>query len=87
MTTVTPPKIEFGKKYRDRITGFEGTCTGKSQFISGCDQILLVPPVDEKGGYRRGEWFDDERLIDVELEMRVERTSRRGGPQQTPPVH
>lgn len=80
------PKVEFGKMYRDRISGFQGICTGMSSFISGCDQVLLVPSVDEKGAYQEGHWFDDERLIDVESERRVERTSRRGGPQQVPNV-
>ena len=89
------PTIEFGRKYRDRITGFQRTCTGKASYISGCDQVLLAAPVDEKGAYRDtsprrwppAHWFDDERLIDVESEQAVERTSRRGGPQQEPTGH
>ena len=76
------PTIEFGKTYRDHITGFEGKCTGMCQYISGCDQVLLSPAVDEKGGYRSGQWFDDERLVEVESNLRVARTSRKGGPQQ-----
>jgi hypothetical protein len=78
------PIIEFGKEYRDRISGFVGVCTGKSSFISGCDQVLLVPKIGEDGSYKDGHWFDDERLISVESERPVQRTSRRGGPQQTP---
>lgn len=78
------PSIEFGRTYRDRITGFQGTCTGKSSFISGCDQALIVPPIAADGAFRQGEWFDDERLIDAETEQRVERTSRRGGPMPVP---
>ncbi len=77
--------IEFGRRYRDRISGFEGTCTGKSSFISGCDQVLLTPSVDEKGAHREGHWYDDERLIDIEMEKPVERTSRKGGPEFSPP--
>jgi hypothetical protein len=46
--------------------------------------VLLVPKVDKDGKHQYGHWFDDDRLIDVELEQRVERTSARGGPQQAP---
>lgn len=79
-----PPTVEFGREYRDHITGFTGRCTGKVSYISGCDQVLLQPPVDEKGDLREGKWFDDERLVDVEAEQRVERASSRGGPQDVP---
>jgi hypothetical protein len=78
------PIIEFGEVYRDRISGFQGTCTGKSSFISGCDQVLLTPTVGSDGGFKEGNWFDDERLIDVQTEQPVQRTSRKGGPMLTP---
>ncbi len=78
------PEVEFGRLYRDHITGFEGRCTGFSSFISGCDQVLLSPTVDKDGKHRNGIWLDDDRLIDVETEEKVERTSERGGPQQAP---
>jgi hypothetical protein len=78
------PKVKFGRLYRDYITGFEGRCVGFTSFISGCDQVLIVPKVDKDGKHQHGFWFDDDRLIDVKLEQRVQRTSSRGGPQQTP---
>ena len=81
-----PDGIEFGKVYRDRITGFTGTCTGWATYISGCDQVSIVPPVKADGTYSDGMWFDDERLIEVETEKPVERTSRKGGPQSSPPA-
>lgn len=75
------PSIEFGLEYRDHISGFVGTCTGKASYISGCDQVLLVPKVKEDGSYKEGLWFDDDRLVDVASERSVGRTSRKGGPQ------
>jgi len=78
------PEIELGKVYRDSISGFEGVCTGFSSFIAGCDQALIAPKVDKDGKHVSGRWFDDMRLIDVEAEKKVKRTSTRGGPQQTP---
>ena len=75
---------KFGRLYRDYITGFEGRCTGFASFISGCDQVLIVPRVDKDGKHQHGHWFDDDRLIDVKLDQKVERTSTRGGPQYAP---
>ena len=72
MPTTKQPSLEFGLVYYDRISGFEGACTGKASYISGCDQVLLTPTIDENGGYREGVWFDDDRLIER-------------GPQRTPP--
>lgn len=35
-------KIKLGEKYRDTITGFEGTATGKHEYLHGCLQISLT---------------------------------------------
>ena len=79
------PPIEFGKEYRDHISGFVGKCTGFCRYISGCDQVLLSPPVDKDGKHQEGMWFDDDRLIDVAAETRAQRTSTKGGPQHSAP--
>lgn len=77
--------ITFEREYRDRITGFRGICVAVARYVSGCDQVLLVPRVGEDGKASEGSWFDDERLIDVESAKPVARTSERGGPQPAPP--
>ena len=41
-------QIEFGKKYRDRITGFAGVCTGKVEYQSE-EQRILLEGVDSTG--------------------------------------
>ncbi|MFC3724469.1 hypothetical protein [Neoaquamicrobium sediminum] len=56
-------KIELGLTYKDSITGFEGVATGHCEYISGCNQTLLVPKVDEKGAHRDSYWFDDQRMV------------------------
>lgn len=77
--------VVFGRTYRDRISGFVGTATGFCSYISGCDQVLLVPPAKD-GELKAAHWFDDERLIDVATEKAIRRTSRKGGPEQSPPA-
>ena len=60
MATIT--KADFGKKARDKITGFSGVITGINSWITGCDQILLQPSVNEKGEWQESRWFDDSRI-------------------------
>jgi len=49
-------------KYRDRVTGFKGVCTGFCEYISGCSQALLVPRVGKDGKSPDGGWYDVQRL-------------------------
>ncbi len=53
---------KLGKKYKDKITGFEGVATGYVEYISGCNQLLLAPPVGSDGTLRDSQWFDEQRL-------------------------
>lgn len=48
----------LGKKYRDVLTGFEGVCTGYTEYISGCQRILLTPKSDDPKKTIESEWFD-----------------------------
>ena len=54
---------KLGLKGRDKITGFEGIITGHCEYVSGCDQLLIVPCKLTKEGKRpESEWFDDQRV-------------------------
>jgi len=50
---------------RNKITGFHGIVTGKSEYINGCTQFLLSPTVSKDGEHRRGQWFDQTELENV----------------------
>ena len=54
--------IELGKRYLDKITGFTGIATGWVTYITGCNQVLLQPRVNEKNEVSDGRWFDEQRL-------------------------
>lgn len=54
--------MQLGITAKDTITGFQGVVTGYCAYVSGCNQALLTPPVDEKGAHREGHWFDVQRL-------------------------
>ncbi|WP_027578429.1 hypothetical protein [Bradyrhizobium sp. Ai1a-2] len=59
----------LGTTQRDKITGFQGVVVGHCQYISGCNQALLVPKVGENGAYKESHWFDVQRLERVGNEV------------------
>jgi len=79
-------KIELGTTGKDIITGFKGVITGHVKYLTGCDQILLVPRVDEKGARIDSHWFDINRIEAVEGEKKVViDTTDESGPGELPP--
>ncbi len=51
-------KLELGVKAKDKITGFEGIVIGKTEWLTGCDQVILKAPVKKDGTVSSGEWVD-----------------------------
>lgn len=58
--------IVLGNTYTDTITGFSGVATGHCEYLTGCNQVLLVPKVGPDGAMRSGEWFDQQRVTLVD---------------------
>ena len=57
-------KIENGQKVKDVITGFVGMVTGRCEYITGCNQVLVQPEVKEPGKgteFQEPRWFDEDR--------------------------
>lgn len=54
--------FQLGVKVTDRITGFSGVVTGHVRYITGCNQVLVVPRVKADGSYVDAQWFDEQRL-------------------------
>lgn len=52
----------LGKTVSDRITGFRGVVTGYVEYLSGCNQVLVVPPISADGTLRDASWFDVQRV-------------------------
>lgn len=64
-------KIILGTTYVDRITGFSGVATGHVEYLSGCNQTLLVPPAVDNV-LKEAQWFDDQRLVRDGSKVRIE---------------
>jgi hypothetical protein len=78
--------MQLGITARDRITGFQGVVTGYCQYISGCEQALLIPTVGPDGALRGGEWFDIQRLERVGDDIVVLDNGSTPGPDKPAPI-
>ena len=79
--------IELGCTATDRVTKFRGVVTGKAQYLTGCNQALLMPSVDADGKLRDGGWFDEQRLeVDEEQAVIVTDNSKGNGCDLAPPI-
>jgi hypothetical protein len=76
--------IQLGERYRDDLTGFEGTATACYFFLHGCERVLLENFNVEKGEIRE-QTFDSPRLTHVESETKVT-TDKTGGYKPEPPT-
>jgi len=78
--------IELGKKGRDKITGFEGIITGKAEYLFGCTQYNLVPPMRE-GKLPDIQWFDEGRIeiIGEGVALKDVQVEKNGGPNRDTP--
>lgn len=62
----------LGLTFRDKITGFRGVATGQVEYLTGCNQVLLAPPIGSDGKPQDAHWFDVQRLArDYEVERIV----------------
>jgi hypothetical protein len=57
-----PNKIQLGNWVEDKITGFAGYVTGRVEYITGCNQILVQPKCKEGGEFVDSRWVDETRL-------------------------
>jgi len=74
--------LECGDLARDTITGYEGVCIGRVDYLSGCNQVLLQPKAKD-GAEPHSHWFDVERVALV-AKAHVAKTTRRTGAEKPP---
>lgn len=75
-------EIQLGEKYRDTVTGFEGTAIGRHQYLHGCERITLQ---SLEGGDIKEYSFDAPSLVEVGKDGAGFSSERTGGPRSTPP--
>lgn len=74
-------EIKLGDKYRDTISGFEGTAIARHEYIHGCTRITLQAAA--QGGEIKEYSFDAPALEAVDGPQTFT-SQRTGGPRPTP---
>ena len=57
--------IEFGKEYKDSISGFKGTATAVASYWHGVDQVQLTAKQQTDMAEPVEAWFNASRLTPV----------------------
>lgn len=78
--------IEFGRRYKDPASGFEGEVQALYFFKHGCLRVALRG-VNRTTGEPAEFTFDAPELVDVETAAAVPATRRTGGPHDLAPIH
>lgn len=79
-------KINLGDRVRDRISGFEGIVSAKSEYLNGCVRILVDPEsLEDSGKLIKGAWFDDVQIELVEKSVLEIEGRPNGGPSRSDP--
>ena len=79
-------KIQMGVMARDTITGFEGVCIARTEFLYGCVHVCLKPKsLDKNGLPKEAQWFDEPQVELMPKKKKIKGTSRTGGPGVRPP--
>jgi len=79
------PRIRLGSKVRDIVTGFEGVALSRVEYMNGCVQICVKPPVDKAGKMQEGLYIDIEQLEIIKLAPKRSTKSKKGGSQTDSP--
>ena len=76
-------KFEMGATVRDKLTGFDGTITGRADYLNGCRQYLIKPRKLDDGKMIDGHWIDEQRLelMNATIFEAGDTKRRPGGPQ------
>lgn len=55
-------KFELGGRIRDRVSGFTGIATARIEYLNGCVQYQVDPPMDkDKGEPPKSIWVDSQQ--------------------------
>lgn len=63
-------KIKLGHRVKDIVSGIEGTVTGKTKWLTGCDTVHIEPVPDVNGRKQDGITLDINRVEFVNSDVR-----------------
>lgn len=81
-------RVQLGDRCKDSVTGFEGICVARTEWLNGCWRITIQSEkLDKDGKPQEGHTFDEPQLV-ITKARKVEPGPRdTGGPIPTPRQH
>jgi len=61
-------RIALGDEVQCIVTNFKGIATGRCEYLNGCVQYSVRPPVNKDNKRQDAIWIDEEQLKVTELE-------------------
>jgi len=55
-------RIKLGQEVRDNITGFRGVAVCRSEWLHGCERLVVQPPISKDGKLPETGVFDEPQL-------------------------
>lgn len=55
--------IKLGQTVTDTLTGFGGVAVALVEFITGCNQVCVQPPLNKDGAWVESRYLDEDRLL------------------------
>lgn len=83
-------RIELGWTVRDRITGLEGVVMGRSEYLTGCAHVGILPrALKADGTSHEYQWIDETRCEILPkfkpVVLREHVSGGKGGPESNAP--
>lgn len=76
--------INLGDRVKDRITGFVGIATARTEWINGCVRFGVQSDTLKDGLPTEAQWFDEPQLAVLKAGQVQLGRSEKGGPIPTP---
>lgn len=77
-------KFNLGNNLKDAVTGYQGICTARHEYLNGCIRYTLARPLDKDGKVQEDHWFDEAVLSFVDEGLKIKKKDV-GGPQTSQP--
>lgn len=80
--------VQLGDKAKDTVTGFEGICIARTEWLNGCWRITLQSEkLTKDGAPQDGVTFDEPQLVVTKARKVATGPRTTGGPATTPRQH
>lgn len=77
-------RIELGDEVQDLVSGFKGVAVGRTQWLYGCERIIVTPRMGKDGKVGENMSFDEPQLKLLKAKTIKTKVEKKGGDRPTP---